>query len=330
MQSIRWGIIGAGNIADKMANAITLHKNSVLISIASRTKVKAELFAGTYGIEADSYESLVSRADIDIVYIATTHNFHFENALLALHAGKHVLIEKPFTVNATQAETLIKLAKQKQCFLMEAVWTRFLPSIQHLKSLLDDGVIGEIKMFDISFCNIAQGKYLPRLIDPNLAGGVTLDMGIYPITFVNFIMGRLPNQTNSMCRLSDTGVDEIASYQMQFKNGAIANINTSFNLSTVNKAMIYGETGFIEFNYFQQGQTFTIHKHDHSHNVTQSDIKTVSHHENGFIYQVNEVFEKIHNGELESNIMPLQETLETMCLMDNIRQQCGLIYPFEK
>ncbi|MCJ8314428.1 MAG: Gfo/Idh/MocA family oxidoreductase [Saccharospirillaceae bacterium] len=329
MQLIRWGIIGAGIIADKMANAIKLHKNSVLISVASRTKEKAVSFALSHNIESDTYESLLIREDIDVIYIATTHNFHFDNAMLALNAGKHVLIEKPFTVNAIQAKTLIQLAQEKQCFLMEALWTRFLPSIQYLKSILDGGAIGEIKMFDISFCNIAQGKYLPRLLDPNLAGGVTLDMGIYPISFVNFLMGSLPKQTQSICRFSQTGVDEIASYQMQFNNGVIANINTSFNLFTDNRAMIYGQTGYIEFNHFQQGQTFTIHKHDHSHNVIQSDVKTINNHENGFIYQVNEVFEKIQNGELESNIMPLQETLDTMKLMDDIRKQWGLIYPFE-
>ncbi|BCE03790.1 Gfo/Idh/MocA family protein [Marinicellulosiphila megalodicopiae] len=330
MKTIRWGIIGAGNIAEKMSEAIKLNKCSTLQSVASKSVERAQSFAKKYDTDFDDYQSIVKRDDIDVIYIATTHNFHYENAMLALTHKKHVLIEKPFTVNAKQAKELMDLAKKNQCFLMEAVWTRFLPSIQRLKEILDSNAIGEIKLFDISFCNIAQGKYLPRLIDPELAGGVTLDMGIYPITFVNYLMGEIPSNVNSMCRLSTTGVDEIASYQLQFKQGAIANINTSFNLYTQNRAMIYGENGYIEFNHFQQGQTFKVHTHNHSHQVIQSDIKTVANHDNGFIYQVIEVCEKINNGDLESNIMPLQETLDTMQLMDDMRKDWGMLYPFEQ
>lgn len=330
MKTIRWGIIGAGNIAVKMSAAIALCENNTLGCVASKSLERAQFFADKHAIAADTYQGLVERDDIDVVYIATTHNFHYENAMLALNHGKHVLIEKPFTVNAQQAKTLIELARKNNCFMMEAMWTRFLPSIQAVKETIDSGVIGEVKLFDISFCNIAQNKYLPRLIDPKLAGGVTLDMGIYPITFVNFLMAQLPDKVNALSRLSTTGVDEIASYQLQFTTGAIANINTSFNLFTQNRAMIYGENGYIEFNHFQQGETFIVHTHNHSANLVQSESKTIENHNNGFIYQVNEVCEKINQGELESHIMPLEETLNTMVLIDGMRRDWDLIYPFEK
>ena len=330
MKTIRWGIIGAGNIAEKMSEAIALCENNRLHCVASKSLEKAQSFAAKHAISADSYQGLVERDDIDVVYIATTHNFHYDNAMLALTHGKHLLIEKPFTVNAPQAKTLIELARKNNCFMMEAIWTRFLPSIQAVKETIESGAIGEVKLFDISFCNIAPNKYLPRLISPELAGGVTLDMGIYPITFVNFLMEKLPQTVNSLCRLSNTGVDEIASYQLQFDTGAIANINTSFNLLTQNRAMIYGENGYIEFNHFQQGDTFTIHRHDNARNVSRSEIKTIKNHENGFIYQVNEVCEKIQQGDLESHVMPLQETLNTMELFDGMRREWGLVYPFEK
>lgn len=330
MKTLRWGIIGAGNIAEKMLLAITLCENNTVHCVASKSVERSQNFATKHAIEADTYQGLVERDDIDIVYIATTHNFHYENAVLALNHGKHVLMEKPFTVNTTQAKALIDLARNNNCFMMEAVWTRFLPSIQAVKATINSGAIGEVKLFDISFCNIAPEKYLPRLIDPELAGGVTLDMGIYPITFVNFLMGQLPSKSNSLSRFSSTGVDEIASYQLQFSTGAIANINTSFNLFTQNRAMIYGENGYIEFNHFQHGETFTVHTHNHSTCISQSEVQTIKNNDNGFIYQVNEVCEKINKGEIESPTMPLQETLDTMQLMDSMRKEWNLVYPFEK
>ena len=329
MKTIRWGIMGAGNIAEKMSAAIGLCEYNILCSVASKSAPRAQSFAAKHAIQADTYQSLVERDDIDVVYIATTHNFHYDNAMLALTNGKHVLIEKPFTVNAPQAQALIALARKNNCFMMEAVWTRFLPSIQAVKETIESGAIGEVKLFDISFCNIAQEKYLPRLIDLELAGGVTLDMGVYPITFVNFLMDKLPAKVNSLSRLSTTGVDEIASYQLQFQGGAIANINTSFNLLTQNRAMIYGEKGYIEFDGFQQGECFTVHTHNHSSQVTKSQNITIENHHNGFVYQVNEVCEKINSGALESKIMSLQETLDTMKLLDAMRNDWGLIYPAE-
>ena len=331
MKVLNWGIMGAGNIAVKLADALAINDNSKLVSISSKSMERAVNFAEKYDIKAFyNYQTMLDESELDVIYVATTHNFHYENAKMALENNKSVLVEKPFTINAQQASELVAIAREKGLFLMEAMWTRYLPSIIHLKSLLSAGVIGEVKLFDISFCNIAPSKYLPRLIDPRLAGGVTLDMGIYPITFANYLMGELPVNVNSQARLGETGVDEMATYQLQFKNKTLANINTSMNVLTENRSMIYGDTGYIEFPYFQQGASFTIHTHDHSNEVTKSETIHVENHENGFIYQVAEVVKCINEGKVESTIMPLNETINTMKMMDDMRKEWGLVYPGEE
>lgn len=329
-KSLRWGIIGAGLIAHKLADAVNINPDSTLVAVASKSAERAQTFAEQYGIESTAdYAALVSRPDIDVIYIATTHNFHYENALLALQHKKHLLIEKPFTVNAAQAQELIELAARNSCFMMEAIWVRFLPSMIRLKQILKSGIIGDIKLFNISFGGIAQAQYLPRLTDPQLAGGVTLDMGIYPITFVNFLLDDMPSASKSFCRFASTGVDELATYQLQYASGCIASINTSFNLLTRMEAMIYGSLGYVEFPHFQQGDTFTVHIHNGTRTVERSDTITEENHGNGFIYQVAEVARQIRAGKLESDIIPLRETLATMQLMDNLRAEWGFRYPFE-
>lgn len=331
ISKIRWGIIGAGNIAKKLADAVFLDPSSELVAVASKSLERSQPFADAHHIEAcASYKELVDREDIDVVYIATTHNFHYENALLALEHNKHVLVEKPFTVNAKEAQALVDLAAQRGLFLMEAMWVRNLPSMVHLKELLKSGVIGEIKLFNVSFGGIAAPQYIERLTRPELAGGATLDMGIYPITFVNYLLDELPVASHSLCRFSDTGVDELATYLFKYPSGCLANVNTSFNLLTKSEAMIYGSQGFIEFPAFQQGTTFTLSIHNGTRDIEPIQTISVDNHANGFVYQVAEVAKQINAGKLESEIMPLAETVATMALMDNMRKEWGLKYPFEE
>lgn len=327
---IRWGILGAGNIAYKLADAVAQDPDSVLVSVASNTPGKADTFASAVGIMADdSYQSLVERADIDVVYIATTHNFHYDNAVLALNHGKSVLIEKPFTVNADQARRLMELAVEKGLFLMEAIWTRFLPTMIELKQRLQNHTIGEVQHMNLTFGGFAPNKYRPRLIDPALAGGVTLDMGIYPISFVCYLAGDLPVEVQSLCQFSDTGVDERATYQFRFSSGMTASIATSFNLKMKQEAMLYGSTGYIEYPDFQAGSAFAIHHHGGTNEVDDIAAVQLEPFENGFVYQVAEVVRCLRAGELESPVIPLQETVAIMVLMDRMRKQWGLRYPFE-
>lgn len=327
---IRWGILGAGNIAHKLADAVRSNPDSQLIAAASRTPGKAEGFAAQYGIAAyDSYEALLQRDDIDVVYIATTHNFHHENAMLALSHGKHLLVEKAFTVNAGEADELIREARARNLFLMEAIWTRFLPAHQALREQLRSGTLGEVKHLTASFGGFAPPHYAPRIKDPKLAGGVTLDMGVYPISLFCFLLGETPSEVRSMCRFSELGVDEIASYLFRFPSGVTAVISTSFNLKMKTEAMIYGSKGYIDYPAFQAGDVFSHYRHEGTNEILESVPHRFEHHDNGFVYQVDEVVRCLQAGETESPVIPLDESRAIMAVMDEMRAQWGFKYPFE-
>ncbi|KAA3617304.1 MAG: gfo/Idh/MocA family oxidoreductase [Calditrichaeota bacterium] len=329
-KTLKWGIIGAGIIGHKMAEALNINPDCHLHAVASKSATKAKQFADEHNIEnACTYQEIVSDNEIDIIYVATTHNFHYENTKLALEHGKHVLVEKAFTVNAKEAKELVGLARKNNLFLMEAMWTRFLPSLRNLKNVIQNHEIGEVKNLNISFGGFVGPEYEKRLTEPDLAGGVTLDMGIYPISVVCFLLGELPTEIKSMTRFSDLGVDEISNYMFRFPSGCFANISTSYNLKMRNQAEIYGSRGYIEFPEFHKGDRFTIFEHDGTNEI--KDVKKVveNNHENGFIYQVEEVVNCINNGKQESDIIPLDETVAIMEIMDKMRDEWGFKYPFE-
>lgn len=325
-----WGIMGAGNIAHKMAEALQLRSHSTLKAVASKSPEKARAFARANGnIIPYSYSALVEDPEIEVIYIATTHNFHFENAMLALEHGKHVLIEKPFTVNADQAKKLVAAAQSRKLFLMEAIWTRFLPSYRLLRKQLQNGIIGEVKLISIHFGGFTPPHYAERLRDPELAGGVTLDMGIYPITFACYMLGALPEEIKSMARFSERGVDEVATYNFRFPAGCFAQISTSFNLLMKNEATIYGSEGYISFPNFLSGDRYTVSHHGGSKLITHTEEMHESMHDNGFVYQADEVERCLKVGRLESTTIPLAETVGIMEVMDQMRAEWGLRYPFE-
>lgn len=326
---LRWGILGAGIIARKLAAAVQQDNSSELVAVASRTPGKAAEFAAEFGIDGSDYETLLSRSDIDVVYVATTHNFHYDNARLALQHGKSVLVEKPFTVNAHQAAELIELARQRGLFLMEAIWTRFLPAQAQLQAQLAQGLIGDLRHLTFSFGAFVPPHYEQRLKDPNLAGGVTLDMGIYPLTLANFLLDERPVAMQSMAEFGATGVDELASYLLRYPSGATVSISTSCSLNMKQEAIIYGSTGYIEFPQFQQGNRYIHHRHDGGNAILSSETFELPHQDNGFVYQVAEVARCLAAGRLESPVIPLSETLSMMQLMDAMRAEWNFRYPFE-
>jgi len=329
-RKLKWGIIGLGNIATTMADALKIIPNNQLYAVASKTPSKARIFADKHGVEnVYSYQEIVNSREIDIIYVATTHNFHFANAKLALEHGKHVLIEKSFTVNAKEARELVRIAREKKLFLMEAIWTRFLPSVKMLKKKITNLEIGDVKQINISYGVFVGPAYEKRLNDPELAGGVSLDMGIYAISFVCYLLGELPTDIKSMTRFSELGVDELSNYMFRFPSGCLTNICTSYNLKMTNEAIIYGTKGFMTFPQFSGGQQFTIFKHEGTNDIKDTIDIFENNHDNGFIYQVEEVARCIQEGELESKIIPLNETIGIMEVMDKMREEWGFIYPFE-
>lgn len=327
---LRWAILGAGIIAEKLAHAVQQEASAELVAVASKTPAKARAFAERFGIRAArDYDDLVNDESVDVVYVATTHNFHHENARLALEHDKHVLVEKPLTVNAAQAADLAALARARGRFAMEAMWTRFLPSWQALRDRISDGTIGELRHVDVTFGGIVPPHYATRLKEPLLAGGVTLDMGVYPISFVSFLLGERPRDVESMCRFSASGVDEIACFLFRFPSGCLGTISTSYDLRMPEHAALHGTLGYIHYPSFQRGETFTIHHHGGTGMVGDVEEVHCAHEENGFVYQVREVARRIAAGALESEIMPMQESVEILRVIDGMREEWGLRYPCE-
>lgn len=327
MDPIRWGILATGNIANQMAQALTSSKDAEIVAVASRSKESAEAFGKKWNIpnRYATYQALVDDPDVDIVYIATPHNFHYENMQMCLKADKHVLCEKAFTLNATQAEECIDLARQKNLFLMEAMWMRFFPAIVQVRRWLQEGLLGDVRFLQADFCLKIPFDPQHRLYNPHLGGGALLDLGIYPLSFTTMVLG-LPNEVRSYAHMSKTGVDELDTMQLIYDRGASASLSCSMRVYQPREAFIVGPRGYIKVhNIFFCPDRLTLH-------ITGQDPQDSSFpiDGNGLIYEVQEVHSCLQAGKTESTIMSLNETLELMKLMDSIRAEWGFQYPEEQ
>ncbi|MCF7816609.1 MAG: Gfo/Idh/MocA family oxidoreductase [Kiritimatiellales bacterium] len=327
METIKWGIIGCGGIAHMFARGLQCLENGTLLAGASRSPGRAEAFAREHGVErayAD-YESLVADPDIDAIYIATTHNLHFENAKLCLENGKHVLCEKPFTVNAAQTEELIALAREKNLFLMEAVWTRFLPAIGKLRELLAGGAIGEVLSVKADFSISGDFGAKHRLRNKALAGGALLDLGIYPITFAAIVFGEPPLRIQSSAVMGNTGVDDRSFCLFDYSGGRRAMLSSSFTHHAPTEAIVCGAKGYIRVPWFLGAQELHIHRNG----TERETIKLPYGDGENFKFEIAHAMECIAAGKKESDVMPLSETLSIMQTMDALRAQWGLKYAGE-
>jgi dihydrodiol dehydrogenase / D-xylose 1-dehydrogenase (NADP) len=325
-QKINWGIIGCGSIARSFIQALSVVKDARLVAVASKSCEKASEFAVKYKIPKhyDSYEALVSDPEIDVIYIANTHNFHKESAILCLKHKKAVLCEKPITINVKETEEVINIARQENVFLMEAMWTRFHPSIIKIKELIAKGLIGKVQMLKADFGICTRFGTDGRHLNPELAGGALLDVGIYPITMANLVFGKHPALIKSTAYIGNTGVDEISSYLFAYDTGETAMLTSAINLYMPPVATIFGTKGRIEVPDFFHAQKLVIHLNGEKEKTL--DFPFMS---NGYEYEIMEVMECLRKGKTESAIMPLTESLQIMKTMDTLRAQWGLKYPGE-
>ncbi|MCB2178554.1 Gfo/Idh/MocA family oxidoreductase [bacterium] len=323
-EPFRWGILGPGRIAEKFAKDLQVVPDAALVAVASRSG--GQDFARKFSVPVvyDSYQALAEDPNIDAVYIATPHNFHYEQAKLCLEAGKPVLVEKPLTVNAKEAEALIELSQRKGVFLMEALWSRFLPVYQTVRNWLDHGMIGEVIALRASFCFRARQDEQDRWLNPNLAGGTLLDLGIYPISVFQWITGQNPVNVQALGTLGDTGVDITLSVNMQYPDGILGHFVTSFEFNMKNDLLISGAEGSIHIHgLFGAATSATLDANGMETTVTEP------HRSSGFEYEIEEATRCIREGRLESSHISHAETLANIQVMDDIREQIGLIYPFE-
>lgn len=325
-EKVRWGILGPGAIAHKFVAGLSVIPDAEVVAVGSRSKERANAFADEYGIPRryGSYQQLVEDPDVDVIYVATPHSFHKEHTLLCLKAGKAVLCEKPMGINAGEVAEMIQVAREKQLFLMEAMWTRFLPVWVKIRELLADGVIGEPRMLMADFGFRAPKDPGHRLFNPELAGGALLDVGVYTISLAYMVFGKEPADMVSLAHLGDTGVDEQGAYIFRYDNGALAVLASAVSTDTPQAARIMGTKGSIYVPNFWHATSLRLE-------LSGKEPEEVEFPSpgNGYNFEALEVMRCLREGKLESEIMPLNETLKIAETMDRIRTSWGLKYPME-
>lgn len=325
-EPIRWAILGTGNIAHQFARGLAATPDARLVAVGSRTAEKAAAFGDEFRVPRrhGSYEALAADGEVDAVYVSTPHPFHAANSLLLLEHGRAVLCEKPFAINAGEAQAVIGAARRRGVFLMEAMWTRYLPAVVRARELIAEGAIGQVRMVQADFGFRAGVNPKGRLFDPALGGGALLDVGIYVLSVASMVLGPHPEQVTSATTLGQTGVDEQSAMVLRYPGGQLAVLSCAVRTSTPVEARFLGTDGMILLHSpFYKCGALTVKRGGAEEQI---DLPLEG---NGYNYEAAEVGRCLRAGLLESPAMPLDETLALMELMDGIRAQWGLTYPME-
>jgi predicted dehydrogenase len=321
---IRFGILGPGKIAAKFCESLqTLSNHAQVYAVASRDESKAKTFAATFKAPKhfSSYEALVQDADVDVVYIATPHPFHFEQTKLCLLNKKAVLCEKPMTVSSRQTKELVEIAKREKVFLMEAMWSRFIPALVKVKEAIDSGAIGETKFIHADFGFISPNDLNLRTFNKSLGGGAQLDVGVYPMFLALWLLGK-PDSIHAHASLASTGADDNTTALLGYKTGAAASIYSSFVADSVKEAVIMGTRGSITIHpAWHKATSFTIRKDN-----AEPEYHEFPYQSNGLQFQAIEVIECLRSGLTESGKMPLNMSLQMAETADEILRQIGVSY----
>lgn len=322
----RWGILGTGNIASQFATALNAMGDAELSAVGSRSQNSANAFGKKFDIPKRyaSYEALVADPDIDLVYISTPHNCHKDNTILCLEAGKAVLCEKPFTINRAETDTVLAVAAKTQVFLMEAMWTRYIPAVQQAMRWIEEGAIGDVRMVQATFGFRSDGE--ERLFDPAYGGGSLLDVGIYPITLSHLAFGRSPDTVQSIPYLGRNGVDEQAAIVFGYDGGGLALLGSAIETNTPLDGYIMGTEGMITLHdTFWNASKVSLTLNEQKPQTMELPLEC-----NGYEYEAREAGHCVREGLLESPLMTHATTIEIMDIMDNLRVDWGLKYPVDK
>ena len=325
---MKWGILATGTIAKKFAATVCQMDPSeaVLTAVGSRTSESARAFAEAYGIPRyyGSYEDLAKDPEVEATYISTPNHMHYENCMMCLEAGKHVLCEKPFTTNAAEARTLYHMAEEKGLFIMEAFWIRFLPLYDKLRELLDQGIIGDVRHARCEFGFVASGARKDRKFDSSLGGGALLDIGIYNLGFLHMIMGAAPESFTSQVHINEYGTDDFSVLQLSYPKGRTGHALQTIGMETGREAAIFGTKGSVHLKDYQQAQTMTIQTLD-----GESQEFSMPFEINGFEYQIRETARCIKAGMSASDRFSPEDSLAVLQLMDDIRQSWDMKFTYE-
>lgn len=319
---VKMGFIGAGTIAEIMARTINEMDCVEAYAVAARELERAEKFAGKYGFQKayGSYEEMLSDKEVQLVYIATPHSHHYKHVKMCLEAGKNVLCEKAFTVNADQAEKLFALAKEKNLLLTEAIWTRYMPSRKMINDLVESGVIGEVTSLTANLGYVLD--HVERMIKPELAGGALLDLGVYTINFARMVMGTNIKEVSAQA-VFEYGVDMINSIVISYEDGKMATLQSNGHAVLDRKGVIFGTKGYIEVTNINNPERIRVYDKDHKEVAFYLPPEQIS----GYEYEVEACVRAMENGDLECPEMPHKETICIMKLMDQIRGSWGYEIP---
>jgi len=323
-QPIRWGIVGVGYIARKFAADLVRLPGARLVAVASRSPERAGEFAREFSVPGayGSYEALAADPDVDVAYVATRNQAHAPAARILLEHGKAVLCEKPFTLNAAELRTLIELARRRRCFLMEAMWTRFFPAIQRCRELLAQGAIGEVRTMTADFGHAGGQDPKGRLLNAEFGGGALLDVGVYTLSLAYMMLGR-PQSVCGQAVLGPTGVDEQCVALLKYASGQLALLSAAVNVDYAKQAVFYGTRGRLTIECpLWKPDTLTL---------VRDTVETIRlpYEMGGYQFKILEVMDCLRRGQLESSIMPLDESLAILETMDALRVSWGLRYPGE-
>ncbi|GAA1383688.1 Gfo/Idh/MocA family protein [Catellatospora chokoriensis] len=317
---IRWGVLATGGIAARFARELGQVPGTELAAVGSRTASSAQAFAAEHGAARShgSWEALAADPDVDIIYIATPHSHHHAAASLCLRAGKPLLVEKAFTLDLASTQDLVTMARERELFLMEAFWTRTLPSTLKIQELIADGAIGEVVAVQAAFGIGLDPEPSHRLRNPELGGGALLDLGVYPIGFAQLLLGE-PDQVRAWAQLFPEGTDARTSISLGFPSGAVASLYCGIN-GDVRNATIVGTQGRIELPWgFHAAERFVLHRHG----ADPEEFETAPA---GLHFEAAEATRCLRAGKLESDLVPLSSTLSVMRTMDAVRAQIGVTY----
>lgn len=325
MSNFNWGILGPGGIAKAFATDLKLLDGHSVAAVGSRTLKNAQDFANTFGGTAyGSYEALVADPSIDAIYVATPHPAHKDNVVLALNAGKPVLCEKPFAVNAKEVQEMVAAAQKNNVAMMEAMWSRFLPHYAQVREIVASGVLGKILTVHADHGQRLADQNIVRLVEPALAGGALLDLGIYPVSFAHMVLGN-PTKITASGVLTDKGVDAQTSMIFDYADGAQAVLNTTMIEQTPCRAVVAGVDGWLEIDrVFYTPTSMRVTLFDGS--VTEYPTNYTGH---GLREQAEAFKKLVQSGHTQSDILNWKDTVDIMQTLDSVRSQIGLRYPFE-
>ena len=325
--AVRWGILGTGKIARAFAEALKDVPGAVLAGVASRSQDNAATFAAQFGAQTayGSYEALAQAQDVDLVYVATPHPQHAANALMALRAGKGVLLEKPFTMNLREAEQVVTLARSRRLFLMEAMWTRYLPSVQEARRIIASGEIGTVRQVVADFGFRADAGPEHRVFNPALGGGALLDLGIYPLSIATALLGPVA-EIKAQAEMGATCVDVQTGFTLRHEGGALSVCSCSLQARTPCELTVSGTRGYLRMDtMFHRAKSVTVTLDDGSARTIETPFLG-----NGYVHEIMEAQRCFLEGLTESPAMTLEETLALMGVMDEIRRQIGLVYDSDR